>query len=381
MTLYGEALPQFPWDTLERAKTAASQHPGGLIDLSIGTPVDPTPVIARDALREAADAPSYPPAIGIPEVREAIVSWWQRRRGASHLSPDSVLPTIGSKEMVALLPAMLGLGSGDVIVHPATAYPTYDVGARLAGATPYPSDAGPEAWPAGTKLVWLNSPGNPHGHVLSREELAATVAAARERGIVIASDECYAELPMAEPYLSDGVPSVLSDDVCGSDASGLLALYSLSKQSNLAGYRAAFIAGDTDLIARLREIRKHAGFLLPTPVQRAMVAVLADDEHVARQRAAYQARREVLAAALTNAGLEIDPRCVAGLYLWARRPGTEASEAASLALVDDFAARGILIAPGSFYGTAGFGWVRIALSASDSKIRDAAERLSETKAT
>lgn len=373
MTLYGDSLPDFPWDSLAPAKERASAH--GLIDLSIGTPVDPTPEIAQRALIAAADAPGYPTTIGTSELREAIVSWWARRRGASHLSADNVLPTIGSKEMVALLPALLGLGKSDVIVHPATAYPTYDVGARLAGATPHPSDGGLETWPAETRLVWVNSPGNPHGHVLAAEELRGIVRAARERGIIVASDECYAELAMAEPYLSAGVPSILADEVCGADASGLLALYSLSKQSNLAGYRAAFISGDRGLIARLTHIRKHGGFLVPAPVQHAMSAVLRDDAHVEAQRETYRRRRELLAPAIENAGLAIDPNCVAGIYLWARRPEAEPTERASLDLVNEFADRGILVAPGSFYGTAGFGFVRIALSASDEQLAAAVERL------
>ncbi|MDO5495176.1 MAG: succinyldiaminopimelate transaminase [bacterium] len=369
MGFRGSDLPDFPWDSLAPAKARASAHPGGVVDLSVGTPVDPTPELARQALSGAANSPGYPTVIGTPELRAAMVAWWGRRRGA-RLTEAGVLPTIGSKELVALLPSLLGLGPGDVVVHPAIAYPTYDVGARLAGATPVASDS-PGQWPAETRLIWLNSPGNPHGHVLSVEELRGVVAWARERGAVVASDECYAELAWEEPWRSEGVPSLLDERVCGGDHSGLLAAYSLSKQSNLAGYRAALLAGDPDLIGQIREIRKHSGLMLPAPVQAAMVAVLGDDAHMQEQRERYWRRRERLAPAVRAVGLELDPGSAAGLYLWGKA-GAPSSE-----IVDAFAGRGILVAPGTFYGPAGEGYVRIALSGTDERIAAAVERLGE----
>jgi len=365
---HGSALPDFPWDSLREARSRAAAHPGGLVDLSVGTPVDPTPVVAREALAAAANRPGYPETIGTPALRAAIVRWFSRRRGAT-LTEDQVLPTVGSKELVAHLPSLLGLGGGDVVVHPATAYPTYDVGARLAGAHPVASDGPPESWPAATGLVWLNSPGNPHGHVLDTAALRRVIAWARERGVVVASDECYAELAWEEPYASAGVPSLLADDVCGGDHTGLLVAYSLSKQSNLAGYRAALLAGDAGIVRGIREIRKHAGMMMPAPVQEAMTAVLGDDAHVVDQRARYRARREVLLPAARTAGLKPDPASVAGLYVWAH------GDAPSRRLVDALAGRGILAAPGTFYGPSGDGWVRLALTAPDERISAAAERL------
>lgn len=368
MGFRGSDLPDFPWDSLIAAREVAAAHPGGLVDLSIGTPVDPTPRVAQEALARAANSPGYPPTAGTPQLRAAIVRWFARRRKAS-LTGEEVLPTVGSKELVAHLPSLLGLGEGDVVVHPAIAYPTYDVGARLAGATPHASYD--EAWPEATRLVWLNSPGNPHGHVRGHEELRRVVARARERGIVVASDECYAELAWEEPYASTGVPSLLADDVCEGDHTGLLVAHSVSKQSNMAGYRAALLAGDGRLVAQVREIRKHAGMMVPGPVQEAMTAVLDDDAHVAEQRERYRARRELLADAVRRAGLVLDPASVAGLYLWAW------AAAPSRRVVAALAERGILVAPGTFYGSAGEGWVRLALSATDERVAAAAARLGE----
>lgn len=373
MPLHGTALPDFPWDSLAGAKERAGAHPGGIVDLSVGTPVDPTPAVARHALVAAADAPGYPQTAGTPELRTAIVDWFARRRGVTALEPAGVLPTIGSKEAVALLPALLELGPGDVVLHPQRAYPTYDVGARLAGATPRPVDpADPDSWPDDerVRLVWLNSPGNPDGHVLGVEQLAAVVTWARRQGAVVVSDECYAELGWAEPWASDGVPSLLDPRVCGEDLSGLLVLYSLSKQSNLAGYRAALVAGDPALVGPMREVRRHAGMILPAPVQAAMAAALGDDDHVAEQKAHYRARRLALLDAVATAGLEQDPDSVAGLYLWLR-----SGSASSWEIVDRLAERGILVAPGSFYGPAGEGYVRMALTATDERVQEAVTRL------
>jgi succinyldiaminopimelate transaminase len=377
MGLLTGALPEFPWDTLVPYAQRAREHPGGIVDLSVGTPVDPTPALLREALAGASDAHGYPTTHGTPELREAVVRWFARRRGVRGLDPAAVLPTVGSKELVALLPALLGLGAGDVVLHPRAAYPTYDVGARLAGATPEPTDD-PAARLArgGVRLVWLNSPGNPDGSVLAVEQLrevveAARAAAAREgKPVVVASDECYAELAWAEPWATSGVPSILDPQVTGRDHTGLLSVYSLSKQSNLAGYRAAFVAGDPALVARLLEVRKHAGMIVPAPVQAAMAVALDDDEHVAEQRERYRRRRTVLRAALEGAGYVVDSSA-AGLYLWTR---PEVGGQDSWATVGDLASLGILAAPGAFYGDRDH--VRIALTATDEHIAEAAARLS-----
>ncbi len=369
MGLRPDALPDFPWDTLTPFRATASAHPDGLVDLSVGTPVDPTPVVVQDALADAANAPGYPTTHGSLDLREAVVAWFERRRGVPALDPRDVLPTIGSKEFVALAPALLGLGEGDVVVHPRVAYPTYDAGARLSGATPLPADD-VEQWRDNprVRLVWVNSPSNPTGQVASAGELARIVAAARELGALVISDECYAELAWDEPYASAGVPSILDPAVTGGSTDGVIAAYSLSKQSNLAGYRAAFAAGDGAAIARLLEVRKHAGFMMPTPVQAAMIAALHDDAHVAAQRDVYASRRTVLAHALTTAGFRIDGSH-AGLYLWASRGETWERTVAF------FAALGILVAPGGFYGDAGRNHVRVALTATDERVAAAAHRL------
>jgi succinyldiaminopimelate transaminase len=332
--------------------------------------VDPTPALVQDALRAAADAPGYPQTWGTPELRSAVVRWFARRRGVPDVDPDGVLPTIGSKELVAWLPTLLGLGAGDTVVHPQVAYPTYDVGARIAGAVPVAADGTAQLGPSRPALVWVNSPSNPTGKVLGVEHLAKVVAWARERGAVVASDECYAELGWDAPYDTDGVPSILDPRVCGGSHDGLLAVYSLSKQSNLAGYRAAFVAGDPVLVRRLLEIRKHAGMIVPAPVQAAMRAALDDDAHVAEQKARYAARRALLRPALQTAGLTVE-ESAAGLYLWA----TGGEDAWTT--VGRLAGRGVLVAPGPFYGPAGARHVRVALTATDERVAAAAERLQQ----
>ncbi|MGZ4592573.1 MAG: succinyldiaminopimelate transaminase [Actinomycetes bacterium] len=356
-------LPDFPWDTLTAFAEQARAHPGGMVDLSVGTPVDPTPEVVQRALAAAADAPGYPQTHGTAQLRESVTAWFARRRGVPHVDPAGVLPTIGSKELVAWLPTLLGLGAGDVVVHPEVAYPTYDVGARLAGATPVAADGLTSLGPQRVSLVWLNSPSNPTGQVLPVEHLRKVVAWARQRGAVVASDECYAELGWeAAPT------SLLHPDVCDGSHEGLLSVYSLSKQSNLAGYRAAFVAGDVALVRELLEVRKHAGMIVPAPVQAAMVAALEDDQHVAAQRDRYAVRRGLLRAALTSDGWRVD-HSQAGLYLWVTR-GEDCWES-----VRRLATRGILVAPGAFYGSAGARHVRVALTASDERIAAAVSRL------
>lgn len=369
MGLNASALPDFPWDSLTPFAQRAAAHPGGAINLSVGTPVDPTPAVIRDALIATADSPSYPATHGTAALRDAVVDWFARRRGVDGVDPASVMPTVGSKELVGLLPSLLGLGAGDIVVHPSIAYPTYDVGARLAGSTPLAA-AGVTDWRGNTsvKLVWVNSPSNPTGAVANVAELREIVEAARAIGAIVASDECYAEFGWEAPWNEDRVPSILDERVCGGSHEGLLAVYSLSKQSNLAGYRAAFVAGDPAITGRLLEARKHIGMMMPGPVQAAMVAGLGDHAHVAAQRSLYGARRATLSRALVAAGFTIDDS-VAGLYVWATR-GEDAWR--SVAWLAD---RGIVVAPGSFYGAAGAGHVRVALTASDEHIDQAALRL------
>lgn len=360
-------LADYPWDAVAPYAETARRHPGGIVDLSIGSPVDPTPDVIADALKASTDAHAYPQTAGTPLLREAIAQWYARRRGVAGLAPEHVLPTVGSKELVALLPLLLGVGAGDTVVHPRAAYPTYEVGARLVGATPVAADD-PADWPTGTKLVWINSPGNPDGRVLGVDDLRRAVARARELGAVLASDECYAELGWEGEWADAAVPSILDPRVVADDLTGVISVYSLSKQSNLAGYRAAFLAGDPTIVAKLLTGRKHLGLMPPAPVQAAMVTALGDDEHVRAQKARYAARRAVLKPAIEAAGFRID-RSEAGLYLWATE-GRDAWE--SLGRLADI---GILAGPGHFYGSHFPQHVRLSLTATDERIRTAAERL------
>lgn len=360
-------LPDYPWDRMAPYAERARAHPGGIIDLSVGSPVDETPELIRDALAHATDAHGYPQTVGTPALRSAIVDWYARRRGVNGLDERNVLPTIGSKELVALLPLLLGLGEGDIVVHPRAAYPTYAVGAAIAGAHAVAADD-PAEWPAGTRLVWLNSPGNPDGRVLDVEALRAARLRARELGAVVVDDECYAELGWEGRWADEPIPSILDSRVTGGDLDGVLAIYSLSKQSNLAGYRAAFAAGDAALIGRMLTVRKHAGLMVPAPLQEAMVVALGDDEHVRVQRERYRARREVLKPALERAGFRIDAS-EAGLYLWATE-GRDAWQS-----IRSLADLGILAGPGEFYGAFYPQHVRLSLTATDERIQAAADRL------
>lgn len=361
-----QPLPDYPWDTLAPFIAQAKTHPEGYIDLSIGSPVDPTPEIIRKALAEATDSHAYPTTVGTPELRDAITAWYARRRGVSGLGRNSVIPTIGSKELVALLPFMLGLGEGDTVVGPLAAYPSYAIGAAVAGAQFLATDD-PAAWPASTKLVWLNSPGNPDGRVWDVEQLRVRVQRARELGAVIVNDECYAELGWDAPWDTEPIPSIL-DDRLGNDRTGVLAIYSLSKQSNLAGYRAGIVAGDPVLIARLVNVRKHTGLIVPGPLQSAMTVALGDDDHVAIQRERYRDRRNILLPALRQAGFIVD-NSEAGLYLWATL-GRDAWSTIEL-----LAGLGIMAGPGHFYGDGFPNHVRFSLTATDAEIRMAAGRL------
>ena len=352
-------LPEFPWDTIAEARERAAAHPDGLIDLSVGSPVDETPALLREALAAASDAHGYPQVAGTAELRAAVVDWFARVRGVPGLTERSVMPSIGSKELIAGLPLWLGLGPGDTVVIPEVAYPTYDVSARLARAQVHVGDD-PAEWPASTRIVWLNSPSNPTGRVLGVEALRRAVDRARSLGAIVASDECYALLP----WVVDEVPSILDPRVTGGDVTGLIAVHSLSKQSNDAGYRTAFVAGDEQLVQQLVGVRKHLGLMPPAPIQAAMTAALGDDDHVAQQRERYRARRDQLLPAVRAAGWQAESD--AGLYIWATDGTTARQQLTRLADL------GILVAPGDFYGDASR--VRIALTASDDQVSAAAER-------
>ena len=363
--LVSSLLPDFPWDQITAYGDTARAHPDGIVDLSVGTPVDPTPEVVQQALRDAANSPGYPLTIGLPETRGACVAWLERRFGVTGLGLDGVLPVIGSKELIASLPTHLGVGPGDLVVQPLLAYPTYEVGAVLAGARVLAADSLTAIGPERPRILWINSPSNPTGKVLPVEHLRKVVDWCRERGVLLISDECYLELTW-EPEAQ--AVSVLHPDVCGGSHEGILAVHSLSKRSNMAGYRCAFVAGDPAVVGELLAVRKNLGLQVPGPQQRAMAVALSDDGHVEEQHARYARRRRWLKDALEGAGFRID-HSEGSLYLWATR------DEPCLDTLAWFAEHGILVAPGSFYGRAGAEHVRVAFTAPDERIDAAVERL------
>ena len=350
-------LPDFPWDALAPYAEKAKQHPGGIIDLSVGTPVDPTPGFIQDALKAAADSPRYPLTAGTPKLRDAILTWARSTLGAT--GEFDVLPVIGSKELVAWLPTIL---QSSKVLYPEVAYPTYLVGALLADAKAIEVDVDADKWPK-ADLAWVNSPSNPTGRVHSEDELRSAIKWSRKRGAVLVSDECYLE------FGDTSTPQSILKFTDGNNKN-LLAVHSLSKRSSMAGYRAAFLIGDSQLIAKIREVRKHAGMMVPLPVQQAIIAALSESTHVVEQRARYNARRATLRPVLNSVGFSIE-ESAAGLYIWATR-----NEDCWVS-VDWLAELGILATPGIFYGKKGASHIRIALTATDAQIRAAAARLVE----
>ncbi|WP_336159379.1 succinyldiaminopimelate transaminase [Amycolatopsis sp. VC5-11] len=355
-------LQDFPWAALEPHLHRAAQHPDGLVNLAFGTPVDPTPDVVRRALREAADAPGLPRTEGVPELREAVARWIRERIGAD-VAPDAVLPVVGSKELIAWLPALLRVQPHEKVAFPALGFPTFRASAVLAGAVPFEYAGLAELRAERPRVVWLNSPSNPDGRVLGAAELRAVVEWAREHGALVVNDECYLDHGWeTEPV------SVLHPEVCGTDQHGVLAVHSLSKRSNMAGYRAGSVAGDPGVIRDLLEVRRHAGFVVPAPVQAAMVAALGDEDHVTAQRERYRRRRAALREALEQAGFRVE-RSEASLFLWATldQPCWDT--------VRDLADLGVLVSPGELYGPDGARHVRIAFTATDAQIEAACARL------
>lgn len=356
--------PPYPYDRLDALKAVAEQAPGGMVDLSIGTPVDPPPPAVVRALAEATDARGYPPSIGAPAYREAACAWMERRLGVT-VDPSAVSACIGTKELVAGIPQWLRLRrpDRDTVLYPAVSYPTYAMGATLAGcrAVPYTElDRIADADAARALCLWVNSPANPTGELT---DLGAAAAWGRAKAVPVLSDECYVEFTWAGPRRT-----ILEH---GTD--GVLAVHSLSKRSNLAGARAGFYAGDGDLVRYLAEVRKHAGFMVPGPVQAAAVAAWADDGHVEEQRARYRSRLEAMAAALGAVGIDVAPPAGA-FYLWVPAPDGDAW-ALTRRLATD---AGALVSPGDFYGPAGAGHVRVAVVQPDDRIQLVATRLGTT---
>jgi succinyldiaminopimelate transaminase len=366
------SLPDFPWDSLAPFKARANQHPDGIVDLSIGTPIDPVPDVIQNALAKNSNTPGYPTTIGTIEFRTAAVDWLKRKLDVQIATTDNVIPTIGSKEIVAWLPTLLNLDKHHTIAIPAVAYPTYKVGALIAGCEVVTADgvdqleAARVAADIGKQplaLVWINTPSNPTGKVLSEIELRDIVQWAQKHDVIVVSDECYVELGWTTTPIS-----ILHKNVIGKSARNILAVHSLSKRSNFAGYRAGVLVGDNELVSQILEIRKHAGMLTALPVQAAAVAAFNDDDHVQKQHTTYKNRRDLLKPALEKAGFKID-HSDAGLYLWATRAED------CWQTVAWFAEQGALVAPGAFYGDAGNEHVRIALTASDERISALVSRL------
>jgi succinyldiaminopimelate transaminase len=358
----GFVPPPYPYDRLDEVKALADGLEGGLVDLSIGTPCDPPPALVLEALASSNAERGYPPSIGSGAYREAAAGWMARRLGVE-IAPSTVAACVGTKELVAGMPQWLRLRTPDrdTVLYPAISYPTYAMGATLAGcrAVPYRTldDIG-EDDAARALCVWVNVPGNPTGALA---DLGAAAAWGRARGIPVLSDECYVEFTWSGP------PRTILEH--GTD--GVLAVHSLSKRSNLAGARAGFYAGDADLVRYLAELRKHAGFMVPGPIQAAAIAAWGDDAHVDEQRDRYRRRLELLRGALATIGVDA-PMPDGAFYLWASAPDGDA-----WALTRRLAeTAGALVSPGEFYGPDGAGHVRIAVVQPDDRLELVAKRLS-----
>ena len=364
----GFSPPPYPYDRLGPVQALAAAHAGGSVDLSVGAPGDPPPPEVVAALGSSGRERGYPPSVGSPALRDAAVGWMARRVGVE-VPVENVAVCVGTKEFVATLPQWLRLRDPgrDTVLYPAVSYPTYAMGAVLAGcrAVPVPVD---DRWRLDLSAIddtdaeralclWVNSPANPTGAL---DDLGAAAAWGRAHGVPVFSDECYVE------FTWDGGPRTILEH--GLD--GLVAAHSLSKRSNLAGLRAGFYAGDADLVHYLAEVRKHVGMMMPGPVQAAATVALGDDAHVDRQRARYRERLTYLARVLTAAGYA----CAlpgGSFYLWPEAPGGDAWAGA-----EDLARRGGLVtSPGEFYGAAGAGHLRVAAVVGMDRLRLVADRL------
>lgn len=374
----------YDWSRVSAFRTAAAAYPGGSVDLSIGSPVDPVSDGVRKALADSSNARNaygYPATVGTPELREAMSQWYARNRGVDLAALGAtVVPSVGSKEAVALMASMLHLQPGDVVIQPRIAYPTYAIGTQLSGATVKLVDAveNTASWEhiKGVKAIWVNSPNNPSGKMLNAFQLHDIVMAARRIGAVVLSDECYALLAWrgsddaadATGLAAHAAPSILDPGVCSGSAEGILALYSLSKQSNMAGYRVAFIAGDKNLVDPMAALRKQIGLIIPGPVQAAMAYALGDDDTVVAQRRKYLSRLMSLVDGLKAFGYDDAAIPDGGLYVWVKALGKDCWDD-----MDALAELGIVPAPGEFYGDSGY--LRFSVTATDEAVNRAAHRL------
>ena len=363
----GFVPPPYPYDRLDRLKPITEAHSGGTVDLSIGTPFDPPPAAVIDALSSSGTERSYPPSIGSLPFREAAQRWI-RRRFDVEVAAGQIGATIGSKEFVATLPQWMQLRtpSRDTVLYPAVSYPSYEMGAILAGCRPVPVRALPDGRmdldsidPSDAEralLLWVNSPGNPTGAL---DDLDAAAHWGRSHEVPVFSDECYVEFTW----------SGRGRTILESGLDGVVAVHSLSKRSNLAGVRVGFYAGDADLVSYLQEVRKHVGMMVPGPAQAAAIAALDDDEHVEVQRSRYRARLDLLAGVLSEWSGEPVPSPQGAFYLWI--PVSDGWDYTERLARDG----GALVSPGEFYGTDGARFVRVAVVQPDDRVEMVAERL------
>jgi succinyldiaminopimelate transaminase len=365
VTITGFVPPPYPYDRLDRLVPVANLHAGGVVDLSIGTPIDPPPPAVVAALSASGSERGYPPSIGSVAFREAAVRWIARRFGVA-LDADLVGACVGTKEFVGTLPQWLKLRSPDrdTVLYPAVSYPTYSMGATLAGCRPVAVPMTPDGRlrldavdPADAEralVLWVNSPGNPTGGV---DDLGAVARWGRTHGVPVFSDECYVEFSWAGPgrtILEHGID-------------GVVAVHSLSKRSNLAGVRVGFYTGDADLVRYLQEVRKHVGMMVPGPAQAAGVVALDDDDHVELQRRRYRRRLERTAEILGAWCGRPITLPAGGFYLWFDAgDGWDFTERLA-------AAGGALVSPGEFFGADDH--VRVAVVQPDERIELVAERL------
>ncbi|HEY5265762.1 MAG TPA: aminotransferase class I/II-fold pyridoxal phosphate-dependent enzyme [Acidimicrobiales bacterium] len=359
--------PAYPYERLDGLKEVASNFEGGAIDCSIGTPIDPPPEFVIEELARGVGARGYPPSAGTTDFRGAAAGWMNRRFGLE-LSGGDVAACVGTKEFVGSLSGYLHLRTPerDTVLYPAVSYPTYAMGATLAGLRSVPVSmvngqldlASIDPTDVKRALVlWANSPSNPTGYLDDLGELARW---GRSQNVLVASDECYAEFTWASQPRS----------ILEHGSEGVLALHSISKRSNLAGFRAGFYAGDAAIVSYLRSVRQHAGFMVPGPVQAAVALAYGDDAHVEVQRERYLRRLELLSRALK--GLDLDaPMPEGAFYLWCSKDGMNGWELAALLAERS----GLVVSPGELYGEAGKDFVRIAVVQPDERLELAASRL------
>lgn len=362
-------IPPYPFDRLESISAIADRHEGGKVDCSIGTPCDAPPSFVLDAMATATSHRGYPKSVGSPLYRSAIAAYLARRYDVA-VPEASIAACVGTKEFVASLPGYLHLRdvTRDTVLYPATSYPTYEMGARLAslravavpvveGALDLESISPEDADRA--LCLWVNSPSNPTGRL---DDLSRVAAWGRRHGVLVASDECYSE------YTWTSSPrSILQE---GSD--GVLAVHSISKRSNLAGVRAGFYAGDAQVVSFLALARQHAGLIVAGPVQEAVALAYGDDAHVDAQRARYHERLTLMASALRDAGLDVDP-CDGSFYLWATEGRDGFDTARRVA-----EASGLVVSPGEFYGERSTNFVRVAMVQPTARLEVVAQRLRES---